>query len=90
MKVCIAKDQVILVTFGPRSECVFMLMSHYQTWLKSIDPSERACVLVTPTNYDVADLDFLAKSNDIIRRLENEITEQREFVATRLKQRRRA
>ncbi len=91
LKVCVAQDSVILVTFGPQSSCVFMLMSQYQKWVKAnVEPSERACVMVTPTNYDVADIEFLSKSNDIIKRLESEISEQREMVATRMKQRKRA
>ncbi len=90
LKVAVSSDQVILVTFGSNSQCLFMLLSDYQTWLKTIDPSERNCVMVTPTDYDAADLDFMDKSNKIIDRLESEVREQRELVTTRLKQRRRA
>jgi hypothetical protein len=89
-KIVISQDQVILVTYGRWSESRFMLLSTYQTFLKTIEPSERACVMVTPTDYDPSDLDFMQKSNEIIGRLELDIKEQREMVVTRLKQRKRA
>jgi hypothetical protein len=88
LKIVLKQDQVILVTFGQWSESRFMLLSQYQTWLKTIEPSERNCVMVTPTDYDATDIDFMERSNSIIKRLESEISEQRELLATRLKQRR--
>lgn len=90
LKLVVSQDSIILVTFGRDSECLFMLKSHFQTWLKTIEPSERACVHITPTAWDASDLDFMQRANQNVARLESEIKEQREMVATRLKQRKRA
>jgi hypothetical protein len=84
----LVQDRVILVTFGRQSKCLFMLLSDYQSWRKTIDKNEY--VLITHTDMDAADLEFMNRSNAIIDRLEREVDEVEQRLVDRMKQRKRA
>jgi hypothetical protein len=63
-------------------------MSDYHSWRKTIDPKEY--VLITHTDMDASDLEFMNRSNAIIDRLEREVDEVEQRVIDRMKQKRRA
>jgi hypothetical protein len=77
--------KVILVTYGALSKTDFILLEHYHAWLQTIPVDERPCVLVTETNLDESDLEFLQRSKMLINKHDQVIAEIKLDIGLRLR-----
>jgi hypothetical protein len=81
--------RVYLVASGPFSECYFIAANSELEVRMTLPKGERECALVTETDMDPTDLAFIEKTQLIVKRLENEVTEAKMNLADRMNRRKR-